>query len=293
VLWRPGTQLLSAPQRPPASHSRRPKGIVGCVTSDFAGSTARHYRTYRRDVPPLVVQQLVDAVGLSTADRVLDLGCGTGQLAVPLAARVGAVFAVDPEPDMLAQLYGRLSDEHVSNVVTVLAADKDLPTLAAAFGHAPLAAITVANALHWMNAETVFTHARTMLRSGGGVVIITQGPPIWLADDAWAHDLRRYLESWTGPSNSSCGTDRDTLDERRQLLARSGFRHATVFEHSYDATIDVDFIVGHLHSAMSPTQIPQADKAAFEAGLRNTLAAHATAQPMVEHVQVTMLVGHV
>jgi hypothetical protein len=200
---------------------------------------------------------------------------------------------VDPEPDMLAQLDARRREESVTNVVTVLGVDKDLPTLATAFGAAPLAAITVANALHWMNAEALFTKGRSLLRRGGGVVVITSGPPIWLADTEWAHDLRRYLESWTGPSTSSCGTDRDTLDERRQLLARSGFQRTTIVEHSYDTTIDVDFIVGHLHSAMSTTQIPQANKAAFEAGLRTVLAPHDTAGPMIEHIQVTTLIGHV
>lgn len=31
----------------------------------------------------------------------MDLGCGTGQLALLMAGRVRAVIGVDPEPDML------------------------------------------------------------------------------------------------------------------------------------------------------------------------------------------------
>lgn len=36
-------------------------------------------------------------------------------------------------------------------------------------------------------------------------------------------------------------------------MGSSGCRSTTVVEYSYDGAIDVDFIVGHLRSAMSAT----------------------------------------
>lgn len=37
--------------------------------------------------------------------EVVDLGCGTGQLALPMAGRVHAVVGVDPEPDILRRAH--------------------------------------------------------------------------------------------------------------------------------------------------------------------------------------------
>jgi SAM-dependent methyltransferase len=261
------------------------------MPSDFAGSTATHYRRYRRDVADAVLATLCDALMLSRADRVLDLGCGTGQVAVPLAARVGAVIAVDPEVDMLAQFYARTKDEGVDNVTTVLGADRDLATLLSALGPQPIAALTVANALHWMDAEQIFRTSRGALRSGGGVAVITQGLPIWLHDSAWARDLRTYLEQWTGPLTSTCDTDRAALEERRDLMVRVGFRTVDIFEHTDHVTLDVDYVIGHLYSAMSQQQIAAADRPRFERGLREALEPHVVAATLVEHVESTLLLG--
>ncbi len=103
-----------------------------------------HYAMYRRDVPGF----LLDAVGITaqirSADWVLDLGCGTGQVAAVLLSRVGAVLATDPEPDMLKGLRARLAAEHIGNVLPVLASDGDLPAISQLLG-ARFGAVTVAN----------------------------------------------------------------------------------------------------------------------------------------------------
>jgi trans-aconitate methyltransferase len=44
---------------------------------------------------------LAETFGLNAQDMVVDLGCGTGQLTLPIAHRVRAVIGMDPEPDML------------------------------------------------------------------------------------------------------------------------------------------------------------------------------------------------
>jgi hypothetical protein len=48
--------------------------------------------------------------------------------------------------------------------VCALAADVDLPALARVTGAAGFGLLTVANALHWMDAVEVFTAARGLLR---------------------------------------------------------------------------------------------------------------------------------
>ena len=110
--------------------------MLTCVSGDFAGSTAEAYRRFRRDVPAVVLDRLVAHFELGGQDRAVDLGAGTGQVAVGLAARLAGVLALDPEPDMLIELRRRAAEERVPNLVCALAADSDLPAVARAAGEA-------------------------------------------------------------------------------------------------------------------------------------------------------------
>jgi ubiquinone/menaquinone biosynthesis C-methylase UbiE len=49
----------------------------------------------------------------------LDVGCGTGLLAMPLAARVKQVTALDSSSNMLGYLKGNISREKIGNIVCV------------------------------------------------------------------------------------------------------------------------------------------------------------------------------
>jgi SAM-dependent methyltransferase len=108
---------------------------------------------------------------------VVDLGCGTGQLTVPLAARVRAVIGVDPSPDMLSR--ARREAPGSKNAVWFLGADTDLPHLANLLGERSVAAITIGQALHWMDHETLFRAVKPLLRPGGGIAVVTNGTPLW------------------------------------------------------------------------------------------------------------------
>ena len=110
--------------------------MLTCVSGGFAGSIAEAYRRFLRDVPAVVLDRLVAHFELGGQDRAVDLGAGTGQVAVGLAARLAGVLALDPEPDMLIELRRRAAEERVPNLVCALAADSDLPAVARAAGEA-------------------------------------------------------------------------------------------------------------------------------------------------------------
>ena len=114
---------------------------------------------------------LADGFGLTSADVVVDLGCGTGQLTLPVAARVRAVIGVDPEPDMLAHGRRAASDQGVTNVTWMVGADTDLPALGALLGPRSVGAVTVGQALHWMRHNDLFRAAVPLARAGGGVAV--------------------------------------------------------------------------------------------------------------------------
>jgi 2-polyprenyl-3-methyl-5-hydroxy-6-metoxy-1,4-benzoquinol methylase len=50
-----------------------------------------------------LVDALAARAGLDGTQRVLDIGCGTDQITIPLARHARAVVAIDPVADMLAR----------------------------------------------------------------------------------------------------------------------------------------------------------------------------------------------
>src|SRR4051794_27873815 len=61
---------------------------------------------------------LLDAAGIGEGDRVLDVGCGNGQLTRQAArrARLGQVLGVDLSAPMLTRARARAAEEDVANV---------------------------------------------------------------------------------------------------------------------------------------------------------------------------------
>lgn len=224
------------------------------MRSDFAGTTAQYYAEFRRDLPADQADRLVAAVGLRTGDIALDLGCGTGQLAVPIAQHCAAVVAIDPEPDMLAGLRARRAER----VVCVLGDDRDLPVLAAPFA-APIGLVTIGNALHWMDERSTLRTAASLLRPGGAVAVVTQGPPLWLGPAPWQRTVREALESLYGPVTGNCRTDSSALEERRAMATELGLAtEALTWTASYPVT--ADWVIGHLGSALGSDKLTRVDE---------------------------------
>jgi ubiquinone/menaquinone biosynthesis C-methylase UbiE len=67
---------------------------------------ARWYDRFDRAIPFVrrVRNELVDLAAPVQGDQVLDVGCGTGTLALALKVRMGAgkVYGIDPSPEMIA-----------------------------------------------------------------------------------------------------------------------------------------------------------------------------------------------
>jgi ubiquinone/menaquinone biosynthesis C-methylase UbiE len=129
------------------------------MPGDFSGEVAAFYAQYRRGYPPEFVGMLAEALQLGLDDVTADIGCGTGQLTIPLAGRVRAVVGMDPEPAMLALAGQAAAAQDVANTTWVLGSDRDLAALSALLGQHALAALTIANAIHLTAYERLFAAA--------------------------------------------------------------------------------------------------------------------------------------
>jgi SAM-dependent methyltransferase len=262
----------------------------------FSGDVVDYYARYRRGFPPAVVDTVVEAAGLTRNDLVLDLGCGTGQLTLPLADRVRTVVGVDPEPDMLARARALAEERGVTNASWVLGADRDLAALGAVLGERALGAVTIATAIHLMDHDRVFRDALRLLRPGGAVAVIANGLPLWLYDTDWSRAVRECMFDWFGATPEDrarpadyCGLDATSRAGYRSALVEVGY---DVDESAveYEAEFGVEELIGNLLSSMG-TRLPSPAER-LELGRRIREAVHPRVR-FPEPVRVATLIGRV
>lgn len=255
----------------------------------FRGDVVDFYHKYRRGYPPAVIDALVDAFTLTSDDIVVDLGCGTGQLTLPLGQHVRAVIGIDPEPDMLARARSAASERRITNASWLLGADTDMAALGALLGGQSIGAVTIGQALHWMDPPSLFRTLRRLVRTAGGVAIVANGTPLWLQDNPWSHSLRAFLERWLNSKlTATCGTSKTDQRRYREQLTSAGFE---VHQLSVDYTseLNLEQLVGGVYSALSLPQLPPpGERPGFAEQIGDALQ---PTERFIEHVQVQLLIG--
>jgi ubiquinone/menaquinone biosynthesis C-methylase UbiE len=103
---------------------------------------------------------------LTSADRVLEVGCGTGTTALTLAGHVAHVTATDISPAMIAIARDRAQDRKVANVTFAPAALSDAPPEAG-----PFDAVLAFNLLHLADDLPYALQALARRLEPGGLLI--------------------------------------------------------------------------------------------------------------------------
>jgi ubiquinone/menaquinone biosynthesis C-methylase UbiE len=114
-------------------------------------------------------QRIVARARLKPADAVVDVGAGTGLLALGLAPSVRDVRAIDVSPAMTAYLRERAADLGLNNVTSTTATALDLP-----FGDRSATVVVSNYVYHHLNdadKERGLAEAFRVLKPGGRIVI--------------------------------------------------------------------------------------------------------------------------
>ena len=125
---------------------------------------AEDYQRTRPVCPPQLFEDLIRLAGLTAGDRVIEIGCGTGQATVPLAERGLAVTAVELGPELAAIARRRLTGFPAAEVVTC--SFEDWQPQEAVFD-----AVVAVNCLHWIDPQLRYSKPHGLLRSGGAMVV--------------------------------------------------------------------------------------------------------------------------
>lgn len=154
--------------------------------------TAAYYDRYRLPYPDAMISDLVERTRPSGRGRLLDLACGTGQLAFPLAPQFSEVWAVDSEPDMIDRVQAKAASLG-PDAAKVRGSVGRAEELDARRGFFELAVI--GNAFHRVTRERVARRAYEWLPAGGHLALCWTFMP-WTGFTEWQIALDKLLDRW-------------------------------------------------------------------------------------------------
>ncbi|WP_328863664.1 class I SAM-dependent methyltransferase [Streptomyces virginiae] len=240
-------------------------------------SAAPYYARYRPPYPAELYALLADRFALDGSQTVLDLGAGPGTIGLPLAPLVEQVYAVDPEPAMLAEGCA-LAEEQGRRNISWLRGD------AAGIGRLCLPRIdlcVIGDAFHRMDRARVAADLDAVLAPRGGIAVVTSLAAAWPAvvDEVRARFLGPGTGTGTGTAYGAptrrADTPADHVRDAEDQLAKSEFSRVgtTMWERSARCTVDQ--VIGLQFSRASSHPALLGDrKDAFASELRRALLDH-------------------
>jgi SAM-dependent methyltransferase len=217
------------------------------------------YRT--RPPYPAEAFSILESLLPRSGGRVLELGCGSGDLTLGLAPRVAALDAVDVSEPMLEVARARAGASH-ANVRWISSA-------AEAFEPAARFALAVAGeSLHWMDWDVVLPRIAGWLEPGAQLAIVDGRLP---APSPWDGELRALI------AEHSTNRDFRPTDLVEELGARGLFREGG---RRRTAPVEVaqsveDYVESfHSRNGFSRERMRAGSAAEFDTRLRRAVLAH-------------------
>lgn len=168
-------------------------------------------------------RMLVDRMGIKNGDIVLDIGCGTGRLALYVSKIVGpsgSLTGIDPSPYRVGIADRKCKGMALNNVRFMIGRGEDLSAFSdGAFDHAYYSSV-----FHWIaDKYTALREAYRVLKPGGNVGITT-------VDKDYPFTLKQPMEEIFSREPYAGQVKMDEFshmlvskNELRELLGRAGF----------------------------------------------------------------------
>jgi SAM-dependent methyltransferase len=240
----------------------------------FTGK-AGYYAKYRRGYPPVVFDAILSRFALTPESGILDLGCGTGNVAIPLAGRGFHVYAVDPDLEMRKEGCRRAESCHVTGISWLDGADSTLGTL----GLPPIRLCTMGLSFHWMDRPRVLSTLDTLIEPCGGIACISRNDSFFShLKGGWGGAVKEVLQEMLGDSWDYSGRLKKKVenqdDRHKEVFLHSPFSAVEVIRFPVREIFTVDEIIGHqLSTSYTDPVIIGERNAEFRARLTKRLLA--------------------
>ncbi len=258
---------------------------------DLFSGTADYYARYRLPYPATVFDLLINRFRLNQSSKVLDVGTGPGQLALPLAEYCAEVVALDVNLEMV-KIGARLAQPPAqAKLRWLVSAAEALPFNAARFQ-----LVTIGGAFHWMERTVVMRELWPLICPGGGIALL--GVSDFLrATEPWTAVISATVQEWLGPerrAGASLHSATHASNHRpfAEILAEGGFAEVADWREYFIHEWSPEAIIGYLYStSYCNPRLLGAGKAAFEQTLRARLLAIAPTGRLQQRVCVDLTMG--
>ncbi|MFJ6934598.1 methyltransferase [Streptomyces globosus] len=240
-------------------------------------SVDQYYARYRPRLPDRVVQLLARELAGVAAPTLLDLGAGTGQVALsmlPGLPRTSHLDLVDQDEGMLRTALDELGPQLGERTATVHAvpAEKFAPTQPGY--QADL--VTCCRAFHWMDRPAVLAMADRVADPHAAVAVMGDGS-LWTYQAEWTVALQGLIQSHLGEDRraGTTGTYREPGRRYEDDLAESAFSNIAEHRIPFRRTWTPCTVQGYLRSTSFARPNLFADHAGFEDQAQALLLQHA------------------
>jgi ubiquinone/menaquinone biosynthesis C-methylase UbiE len=240
--------------------------------TDLYRGTARFYDEFRVGYPQALLDDLRLRTRAGGAGRLLDLACGTGQIAFPLAPSFAEVWALDQEPDAIEFARAKALRLGVDNVRWIAGRAEDLD----ADGAFDLVAI--GNAFHRLPRREIADLVMRTLVAGGHLALLWSYPP-WDGSTPWQRALSDTVHRWTREPATTEWVPSDRFSQSPEathadVVAAAGFTIVGKYDFEMPHEWSVETLTGFMYSTSVLTQRALGPNVeAFAADLREQLLA--------------------
>jgi ubiquinone/menaquinone biosynthesis C-methylase UbiE len=236
----------------------KPRHLGTEYASQFADPAVVAVYHHRPPYPEPLFALLGDLV-VGQPRTLLDIGCGTGAIARPMASIVDAVDAVDCSPPMLERGQSLPGGER-SNLRWILGYVEDVPLPRTSYG-----LVTAAESLHWMDWGRLMPRLAELLAPGANLAIISR---TLASPTPWVDDMQALIDRYS--------TNREYEPynliaelEKRALFEQCGVKQteAVPFQQSFDSYIESV----HSRNGFSRDRMTRQAAESFDAEVRDML----------------------
>lgn len=249
-------------------------------------STAEHYLAGRPPYAPALIAWVARRCALRKNQRVLDLGCGPGQLALGFSKFVSSVTAIDPEPEMIRVARAAASGQTAQNIEFIEGTADQVGAHLGVFRM-----VTIGRAFHWMDRVDTLVRLDQIIEPRGAVVLFGDSH-LELPENQWHAEYRALLDRYGNGDASWRRRRAPGWIAHEAVLLASPFRMLERIGVIERRQIAVERLVDRAFSMSSTSREKLGTRAqALAAEIRKLMMAHAPNGQVAELIESQALLA--